>query len=413
MKERTNKMSILFFVILASQMFLPKSLNLVIVISVFAFLLLKNNFLIEIDFPGVTIYFIFLSLGMLIGIVGVTKNGHSSYSFFKHLYYFIMPILYWSIGSLISVRERDINKIQRSIILVTTIYTIYDLINSFVIVLSANYNGLHQLRELIGAGSIYPILTIYFLLFYDNNEMEKKYVRIILIISILSVAIHFSRTYLLELIIFVVFSGALKKQSKLLKIIMISIIGIAVLYSMFPVYFNNFIEKILYSATELKIEGTNWDYVSINNNWRGYELYCELKHFKEAGFLEQLFGGGFGQTLDVYDYAYLVTNEDRLIFLHNGYGTVLMIWGVVGVILYLAWGVKLYKCSNNICDKNGRNFLKGLSVVIMVVSYFIMGPFFSEGVAIYLFIFSLVYNNGKRIMDGGDADENSGSCCNL
>lgn len=407
-----NNMSILFSVILASQMFLPKNINLIIVLSICIVLLLKNNLSLEIDFPGIKIYVLFLFIGIIIGFINLSKNGHSIYSFGKHIYYFIMPILYWIIGSLIGIKEKNINNILNSLIFATTIYTMFDLINCVIKVVKVNYNGLHQLREVIGAGSIYPILAIYFLLFFDYDQMEQKYVKIIVIASFISVLIHFSRTYLLELIIFIVFSGVLKKQKKSLKIIVTLIIGILVLYCIFPDLLNSFIEKILYSITELKIGGKEWNFVSINNNWRGYELYCEFEHFKVAGLLEQIFGGGFGATLDVFDYAYLVTNEANLIFLHNGYGTVLMIWGVLGVFLYFAWGVDLYKCANDIFDKNERNFLRGLTVAIMVVSYFIMGPFFSEGVAIYLFVFSLIYNCKRKIV-GGDVDENSDSRCNI
>ncbi len=380
-----------------AQILLSKNLNLVLVISVLLYLLVNLHFHIKFNFPGIKLYLILMLVGMIVGIINLSCTGHTIYSYGKHIYYFIFPILYWMIGDMIVRKSKNSNNIIMELFVAAFACTVYDILNSIFAILSSSYNGLHQLRGLIGNGSVYPVLVIAILVLYKDLKIKRKSQIVIISLSLLSIFIHFSRTYLLELIVIMLFSGILKNLKKSFRVFLIALIGIITAYCIVPTIFNDYIEKIIYSVTELKIN-SNWDYISINNNWRGYELYCELKHFSNSSVFEQLFGGGFGSTLDVFNYAYLVTDEDSLIFLHNGYGTVLMIWGCLGVIVYILWVINLYRVAGRIKNVSSQKMLKGMTVIIMIVSYFIMGLFFSEGVAIYLLIYSTIYSFSKETL---------------
>lgn len=394
--SRNGLLNPILMILLLGQIILPKGINFCVVILIFLFLLYKNKCLLYTKIPGLKMYFLLIAIGVTSGIFNLSMSGHSGYIMLKQLYYCSMPFLYSSIGCMLINFAQDENNVFNCILNATVLCTIYDLLNSSFVLLTKNYSTLHQLRSLIGGGSIYPIISLYLLLFFDQIHLGKTKFKIICGLSVLSILIHFSRTFLLELLVLLVFSGTLKRFGKTVKIVIVALCGVLMVYCLSPEMFNSFAEKILYATTELNINNTDWNYVSINHNWRGYELYCELAHFRNAGLFEQMFGGGFGSTLDVFNYAYLVTDEEYLVFMHNGYGNVLMIWGVLGIILYISWILMMYRKANNIHDKKLSNFLKGLSVVILIVSYFIMGPLFSEAVAIYLLFYSMLYRTGRR-----------------
>lgn len=387
----------ILYLLFISWLFMPKLANLILLLIVSLYLMWQNQFKVFNDFPGKKIYFIMLILGVVVGIINLNSSNHNAYALFKHTYYFVIPFLYWNIGSFIARKKLERQEIIEGLINVVCLYSIYDVIFSSSKIITGSYYSIHQLRALIGNGSFLPVLGVYLLIFYKKEIYKTKlFQNTCLFFAVVSLLIHFSRTYILEMVILLLFSGVIKNWKKFLQIVLGLTIIVIGFYVVMPDFVKLFIEKLVYSLTEVSTKTTTWDYVAINNNWRGYEFYCEIKHFLNANVTEQVFGGGFGSTLDTFGYSYLVSNEETLVFLHNGYGTQLMIWGLNGIALFIIWLVQLYKSSKRCLNNQDKRLIKGFTVIIAIVTSIIMGPFFSEGVAVYLMIMAL-FVNGKNV----------------
>ncbi|MDV7144370.1 O-antigen ligase family protein [Tropicimonas sp. TH_r6] len=93
--------------------------------------------------------------------------------------------------------------------------------------------------------------------------------------------------------------------------------------------------KLRNSIAEISFEDGS-DRLSMYANWRGFEAYRALVTWQGFNFFEQLFGGGFGQNISLGSSVYFGTGEvSELPFAHNGYFTVLVKSGLVGVALFV------------------------------------------------------------------------------
>ena len=98
--------------------------------------------------------------------------------------------------------------------------------------------------------------------------------------------------------------------------------------------------------------------------------------------------------MDAQGYAYLVSSEDTLSFLHNGYYTQLLIWGVNGVVLLIVWFICFFRQSSKLTIKE-KGFVRGMTVVIAIVTYFIMGPFFNNSLSLFYYFMGVMFTIGK------------------
>ena len=110
---------------------------------------------------------------------------------------------------------------------------------------------------------------------------------------------------------------------------------VALLYVIVPEQVGTFFTKVLNSFNEMASTNKTWTRMEIIRNWRGYEIACAKEKFSAFSPLQKIFGGGFGATVDVHGYAYLVTSEASIPFLHSGYYTTLIKAGIVGIVSML------------------------------------------------------------------------------
>lgn len=395
MKEKNRKISWSIVGVIIAPQVLTQNQNFIFLLAVIIIQLISDKFKIKLDFPGIKIYWCFLTLGLLIGGIYVFLDKYSIYSYFKHFYYFLLPLLYWIIGRNI-VRKLNYNRniILQSLLLSFFLYSVFDIIQVSQTLINTGFNNLETFRQSIGLGTVLPVLGFYLLIFYKKELNNKTvYLYLCYILFLTSILIHFSRTFFIVLVILILFSGSVRSCSKIIKSLIIVCGGILIIYCIFPEFFQNFIIKLLNSNNELQFWSRIWNEISITQNWRGYEMYCEVIKFQNAGIIEKIFGGGFGSSLDVFGYARLVSEESTLAVLHNGYFMQLMIWGITGVILYFGWLFKLYKYSASVLLYQDQRLLKGLTVVLMFITYVVNGPFFGAGVAGYMFYFAVL---GKK-----------------
>lgn len=352
-------------------------------------------------FPGNIWYISLLVLGILMGICNYFWGDYSIKNIVKDIVYCSMPLLYWLAGENIVGVKKNINKedIYRVLFVIGTGFAVYDLCHSILIILKNGIGdgSLYGLRALIGTGDSLAVITLFIGIYFLNEIKIKKWIKNISIcILVADIFIHFSRTNLMLMAIFVVYLGIVKRPKKLVKYFGISVICIILISLIFPSMVGNFVNKILSSFTEVSFGTNSWDFVAINNNWRGYEAYCEIEQFKADSVIEKLFGGGFGTQLDVNGYAYLVSSEDMLPFLHNGYFTILMKWGIWGegvyilMLIYLYYGSKLEKGKERRC-------WKAIVIIIALETTIVHGLLFSSAVAILMFFLGIIYGINQPV----------------
>ena len=153
--------------------------------------------------------------------------------------------------------------------------------------------------------------------------------------------ISFSRTVFV-LLLCLLLPFFCNRLTTLLKVLVIIALAVMIVWNVFHDVATTFSDKVLRSFTEMSSASSNWDSWSVVNNWRGYEVYCAQDEFANYNLLEKIFGKGFGATVDAKGYANLVTSEDSLPYLHNGYYTTLIKMGIVGVALNIGYWIMLF-----------------------------------------------------------------------
>ncbi len=182
--------------------------------------------------------------------------------------------------------------------------------------------------------------------------------------------------------------------NQLTKIFVIAICGILLIIKIFPGIVVSYGEKIMHSFQEISSEQAMWNDTSIVQDWRGYEVYCAKRQFHNYTIQEKLLGKGFGATVDVRSYAHLVTSEDTLPYLHNGYYTALVKNEVAGItLIILYWCSMIYGIRRSKIDRYERKLALGIVIGMALSMSFIHGVFWGGNEEIfYLF---LVWINAK------------------
>ena len=317
----------------------------------------------------------------------------------KDMIYVLFPFIFWLLGKNVAAEKK---KVLMDLFISGVIVSFCDLMSGAFQIM---YNGvagmsLYQFRRMIGAG--YPLTLITLFLYMSLPQeilLKKRRVYGCLCILIADILIHFSRITILNACVFLLYLRTKKDPVKILRYIFLVVGGAIAVYTAFPAIFQNYIDRISNSFTEISYDQEPWDHVTIVTNWRGYEVYCEIQKFRNVGMIEKMFGGGFGAQLDVGGKAYLVTTEPTLPFLHNGYFSILMIWGVVGCIAYIFMLMVLYLRGGAFTGKE-RGFWKSLVIVMAVDTIFVHGLFFSTSVASLFFYLGIL----DRLRRGSDKE---------
>lgn len=388
-KKINKKIFILALVTFLLNIITDSHYSIYFVLLCLVFIIIKNRLKIVITMPGKECFYLLLATGILIGIVNVKFEGNLLNVYFKHVLYVIVAIGYWIIGYELS-KSLKFNYYLVLLLLekVAIIFTVIDLIK--FLFLFSQYSDFIALRANFGRDTLLPIIGLYILSFMKVEHTSSTNKRLLFALFILDILVHFSRTMIIELLILLIFSGINSHAKTLLKIISITALIFVVGLVVFPDGIQWIMQKVVNTSDEIAINNTIWNETQITHNWRGYEAYCALKKFRESTLLTKIIGSGFGSTLNVGKYAKLVTNEDTLPFLHNGYFTDLMIWGIFGVLLHIIWYIQLYIKNIQKNDDQVRRMCSGLVVIITVITAFIHGPLFGGG--LILFFTSCIYS---------------------
>lgn len=337
-------------------------------------------------FPGMGIYLFFLISGMAIGLYNMSIQKCPPRYVLKDMVYVLFPLLFWLMGKNTAL-EKDEG--ITSLFTAGVVVSCCDLAGCLLKIFQNGVSEmtLYQYRRMVGAGHPLTVITLFLYIYMPQSiKIKKKTAYGCIIILLADLLIHFSRITLLNTCIFLLYLKILKNPVKFFPYLAAASAGMAAVCGAFPAVFRSYIDRLANSLTEISHAHAPWNHAAIVTNWRGYEVYCGLQKFRQAGMIERIFGGGFGAQLDVQGKAYLVTTEPTLPFLHNGYFSILMIWGICGCAAYILMLMALYLRSRVLAGGE-KEFWKALVMIIAVDTIFVHGLFFSTSVAgVFLYL---------------------------
>ena len=121
------------------------------------------------------------------------------------------------------------------------------------------------------------------------------------------------------------------------------------------------------------VQYDNWNIYDINNNWRGYENFLTREVLENAPFLTQLFGFGAGYSLPL-DVTIKLGGDDHseIFILHSAYSYLLLKTGIIGLLLYLFFLLRLFFIAIRARGMEARSVL-AIAGIIFFTSFAISG----------------------------------------
>jgi hypothetical protein len=283
--------------------------------------------------------------------------------FFKsyYLYYIIRDITYMVkpiIGLILGYQLCKKNTAQAFDTIVITgflIAVIHIIVLLLAIVLHHAFT-LNELRFYGGYFSDFEVYAFIILLFHERFKLAFKKNTLLLLTVIVGVSwiSYFARTNFIQFVIlFMALKGYFRITRRSLTVIaslvVFVLVGYSAILSVNPRRNGPGIEALLYkikiAPTEpfkTKINVDDWK--DFNDNYRSYENIHTVRQMRGHGADAVVFGEGLGSRVDLKKKVFLGDMYLRFIsILHNGYMTVFLKSGLIGVFIYLYWIVLLFK----------------------------------------------------------------------
>ena len=148
-----------------------------------------------------------------------------------------------------------------------------------------------------------------------------------------------------------------------------------------------------------------FNFTDMSTGQRIYEASCVLKQFSDSNLYINLFGNGFGATIDLSgtnDVAVAGSNSDltKVRHIHIGIFAVLHRFGILGLLLYLTFIFKLIKSCKNVLI-NSNNYaptLGALYVVVIIFDSFISFPHMMSNFMFWIITFIIFLESDKKLI---------------
>jgi len=246
--------------------------------------------------------------------------------------------------------------------------------------------NVREIREHAGYFNDFEIYALIILVFRKQLKLEFSRKKSILFLVILGLSSFFylARTNFIQFfILLIALKGYFVLNMRAIKVIGTTIVVVLVGYT--AIYYYNprrngkgmdeFLYKIKMSPKEAfstKIDREDWK--QFNDNYRSYENIRTVQQLSHNNTL--LFGEGLGSRVDLKQTVYLGDMQLQLIsFLHNGFMTVLLKSGILGLLIYLT-SISFFFKRNRYEDydlKNIHYFFIGTGVFLIVSNWVFTG----------------------------------------
>jgi hypothetical protein len=250
---------------------------------------------------------------------------------------------------------------------------------------------MHELRHLAGYFSDFEVYSLILVQFHKQlniNLTQKRFWLLLLIIGISSF-LYLSRTNFIQYgVLFFAMKGYLNFNKRAVKVILISVfvssIGYAFIYNTNPQRNGKGIEALLYKIKNAPIEPFKTkinkdDYEDFNDNYRSYENIIAVRQVSIEGISGILIGKGLGSSIDIG--RKMLTNDGTFVrlepILHNGYMTVFLKSGLVGVFFMIYFLYHLFKQNKSNLEsiKRLNLLLIGTALFLIISNWVLLGLF--------------------------------------
>lgn len=331
-------------------------LSLIIILFASIYTVTKNKLLIRKK------AFSEISVITCISIVGLLFSlGHNPVDILRDFLLIFKNVMFFYVGYVIIDRKISIDSICKPLLIFSFLDIGFYSIKFIIYVLDNGYY-IGGVRDVVGHGSVLPIIALFFL--YKSSlpsifKLNVTFFRVaFLTLVIMYIAMTGSRTLFFGLIL-MYFSFKkmlwihnprilLVASSLLIFVIVLIIQGSSQLTK--NLQERTFIDKLQDSIFELAPSDFD-DKFDIHKNWRAYESYRAILHLNSLNSLERVVGDGFGALVSLnFDKRMSgKTGYDEVIsdipWLHNAYLFLLIKTGALGFCLFLLFGFLQYKKS--------------------------------------------------------------------
>ena len=300
------------------------------------------------------------------------------YIYFKDFLFFLQVPLILSV--LVINRSSPFTQFKYLKILIIFIFIVSLSDLGFILVNFDEYLSIGNFRFqlLYKANSSYSILGIGLLLpflkYKPSISMNIRYKSVFLTVLIVHILLSASRTTLLLLPL--IYVSPYLVRLKRAKLIVIAIAIIPVIGGSIQIFIDTFdlssnsglITKLLRSFDEIAI-GDQANQELVSKNWRGYEAFLGVSQYLNGNIFNYIFGSGLGSYVIVPEDAFSgeVEGLQNISFFHNGYITVLLKSGILGLFIF---GNFLFSIINKVYD-HADNLIKVLTVNIVFIVVFV------------------------------------------
>ena len=228
------------------------------------------------------------------------------------------------------------------------------------------------------------IVIISFFLVQSLNLRKRSILPDMIIAApiFLAVILSASRTTLLVfLFAWLGARGVYQSRSKLAICAFLLTVILLIFVPMLPQYDLGrltFLGKVQNSINELMFVSGD-DMMEVTANWRGFEAFKAYKMWQEGSIVEQILGRGLGTLVDIGFYYELLDGYSvrYLPILHNAYFTVLVKFGVLGVVLFIvfmSWPIWLRYQPSDPQSVIAKRLGVTTSVILLVTTISVSGP---------------------------------------
>ena len=269
------------------------------------------------------------------------------------------------------------------------------------------FSNIHQIRSYAGFFSDYEVYVIIMVLFAKELgvTLSRKQFYLFSALLVFSSFLYLSRTNFIQFVIlfFAIKGFFVPSRKKLIGLISLVLAGL-VFYSAI-LYYNPkrnakgieaFLYKVKIAPTEpFKTKVNKEDYVDFNDNYRSVENIHTLRQMRSEGNQAIFFGKGLGSTVDLNRKVWLGDSELRHIsVLHNGFMTIYLKSGVVGVFILLLTILLIlrFRKANNPIGQRINYLLTGTAIFLFISYWVFMGFYFKADTKAILIGLLLAYS---------------------
>ena len=312
------------------------------------------------------------------------------YEVIRDFTYLLKPILGLVLGYQLC---RSANmKVIKTIIYVGFIIAVIHLGILFFTAVVHKVLNIHELRKYAGYFSDFEVYSLILVIFHKKFDvvLSKQRFYLLLITIAFSSFLYLSRANFIQAIVFYMALKGYFTLNKRAIIVLISffsfvIIGYTVIYNMNLSRNGKGLEALLYKiknapieAFKAKVDKDDWK--DFNDNYRAYENMLTTRVMKNEGFLGMLRGKGLGSDIPLGQT--LFTNDGTVLtkvsILHNGFMTVFLKSGLIGVFYMLYFLIILLKQG-----KTDNDYIRQLNLLLMATAIYL---FFDNWVLLGLYL---------------------------